>query len=996
MNRILFRFTCLLLIMAGTSIVTIGQVSHGGRPFSIQNQKYDWSCDVQTMPSFDVASMMAEDEINNATKDVPYRFGKNFDVNLTTENSGTWFKLANGDRIWLLAIESQGAISINLFFDQWSIPEGATFYIYDETGQRVQGAYTSENNLADGTFATYPLMGSKIFIEYYEPLNSIHLGEISLKTVTHAYRDVENIARAIGDSGSCNNDIVCPVSAGWENEIRSVAMIVVGSNGICTGALINNTANNGFPYFLTANHCVGGSVSTWVIRFNFEATTCGGAISETYQTAVGTTLLANGAASDYALLQINGGVTIPTAWSPYYAGWDSSTGIPSSACGIHHPSGDLKKISFENNACTITGYGGGAGTDHVRVIDWDSGTTEPGSSGSPLFNQNHKIVGQLHGGSAACGNNLSDYYGRFNTTFPNLCAWLAPGQCGLTSLNGYDPLVATVALDAQVQTIVAPTGTTCGTQITPQVTIRNAGSTTLTSFTLSYNVDGGSNLTYNYAGSLATNATVTITLPVMTVATGAHVFNATVSSPNGGVDQNAANNTGTSNFTMSTGTLATFTLTTDCWGEEVSWILENAANTVIQSVAANTLGDQQTFTYNFCLADGCYDMIISDSFGDGLAGIASGCPTNGNYTMTSGGSTLFQMGAPNYGTGITHNFCITTAGTPGCTNPAACNYNPAATVDNGTCIIPPSNDQCSGATLLTINGAVVNGTNATTCVDGPNPTCGGASAIKDVWYKFVYNGGNVIVTTTVGTLTDTRIAVFSSCGGTELGCNDDITGTNLASSLTFNCPTLTTGQTYYIQVGGFNSLTGGFGIQVTSTNISGCTNPVATNYNACANVDDGSCIIPGCIDPIACNYNSSATQSDGSCIYSVTYWGDNDNDGYGSPAAEVSTCNSQPPNTVTNNLDCDDTNDTVYPGAAGTHLGLDNNCNAVIDPDEELNTTCFGDFDNNGVINTSDILLFMASFGCPSSCGIFDLDGNTVVNTADLLLLMAVFGTVCP
>ena len=976
---------------------SIAQLSHGGRPYTIQNQKFDWSCDTQVMPSFDVNAMIEEDNVNNAYKDVPYRFGKNFDVHLTLENSGTWFKLANGDRIWLLSIESPGAISLNLFFDQWFIPDGATFFIYNEDGTTVQGAYNSENNLADGTFATYPCFGSKIFIEYYEPLNAIHLGEISLKTITHAYRDVENIARGIGDSGSCNNDVICPISAGWLNEIRSVAMIVVGGNGICTGALINNTANNGFPYFLTANHCVGGGVSSWVIRFNFAATTCGGSTSQSYQTANGTTLLASGAASDYALLQINGGVTIPTSWNPYYAGWDAGSAAPTSACGIHHPSGDLKKISFENDPCTITGYGGGAGTDHVRVIDWDSGTTEPGSSGSPLFNQNHKIVGQLHGGGAACGNNLSDYYGRFFTTFPNLCAWLAPGQCGLSSLNGYDPLVAAFALDVQLQSVNSPAGITCGTTISPQVTVRNAGSTTLTSFTLTYNVDGGSNLVYNYSGSLVSNATVVINLPSMAVANGAHVFNATVSNPNGSADQNAANNSGSSNFTMATGTAATFTLTTDCWGEEVSWVLEDASNNVIQSVAANTLADLTTFTYNFCLADGCYDLTINDAFGDGLDGTASGCASDGNYLMTSGATTLFQMGNANYGAGITHNFCLPVGGgIPGCMDPLACNYDPAATTDNGSCIYPPANDQCSGAQLITVNGGVVNSTNVGTCVDGPNPTCGGASAIKDVWFKFVYGGGNITVTTSTGTLSDTRIAVFSSCGGTQLGCNDDISGTNLASTLTFNCPTLVNGQTYYIQAGGYNSLTGTFGINVTSSTISGCTNPIATNYNSCANLDDGSCIIPGCTNPLACNYNPSATQDNGSCSMPVTYWNDSDGDGYGDPSQPVNSCSGPPSNTATNNLDCEDTSNVMYPGAPGTHQGIDNNCNGTIDPDEVNTGSCIGDFDNNGVINTADILLFMGNFGCISGCGVYDIDNNGSVNTADLLLLMGYFGTVCP
>jgi hypothetical protein len=166
----------------------------------------------------------------------------------------------------------------------------------------------------------------------------------------------------------------------------------------------------------------------------------------------------------------------------FWSGWDRSGANASSAVAIHHPQGDEKRISFENQATTITSYLGtavpGNGT-HIRITDWDLGTTEGGSSGSPLFNQNGRIIGQLHGGYALCGNNSSDWYGRLfaswtggGTAATRLSNWLDPGNTGVVTLNGitqpqvgdgYEPdntpaEAKTIALGATQTHSIRPTG----------------------------------------------------------------------------------------------------------------------------------------------------------------------------------------------------------------------------------------------------------------------------------------------------------------------------------------------------------------------------------------------------------------------------------------------------------------------------------------------------------------------------------------------------------
>jgi hypothetical protein len=308
------------------------------------------------------------------------------------------------------------------------------------------------------------------------------------------------------------------------------------------------------------------------------------------------------------------------------------------------------------------------------------------------------------------------------------------------------------------------------------------------------------------------------------------------------------------------------TLLTDCWGEEVSWNITDDLGNILYSQAGGQLADQTTFNVPVCLNLGCYTFNIFDSFGDGLSGIASGCPIDGNYFMTDNlGNIVFQMAVPNYGTGTSHSFCV---GVPGCTNPLACNYNELANFDDGTCVVGPSNDVCSNAIELVANGSPVLADNSATCIDGPNPNCGnnGAAQMRDLWYKFTYTGGTVTIQTAVGTNTDTRIAVYSSCGGALLDCDDD-DGTGLASLITLGCPTLTVGNTYYIQAGGWADQIGNFTIWYNTSSILGCTNPIATNYNACATQDDGSCLINGCTDATACNYDPIATVNDGTCEY---------------------------------------------------------------------------------------------------------------------------------
>ena len=145
---------------------------------------------------------------------------------------------------------------------------------------------------------------------------------------------------------NCNDGIP------WQNQRNSALMLVSGSNGFCSGALINNTQNDGKPYVLTANHCYSNPAS-WIFRFNWQSSNCNNpGSSPSFVSLSGATLRAKRQPSDMCLVEITGGLqngTVPLSYNPYFSGYNNSNTPATSAVSIHHPAGDIKKISFDDN-----------------------------------------------------------------------------------------------------------------------------------------------------------------------------------------------------------------------------------------------------------------------------------------------------------------------------------------------------------------------------------------------------------------------------------------------------------------------------------------------------------------------------------------------------------------------------------------------------------------------------------------------------------------------
>lgn len=437
----------ILLLSIGNSYA---QLSEGGTPYSFRNILSNEIITIE-MPSVDIETLLSEDAVEEKLG-IPFRFGYPIETNINLIEQGTFERLDTGDKIWRLRISAPGATSINLNYNDFWLPEGAKLYIYNDARDEIIGAFTKRNNKENGEFATGILRGDGITLEYIEPALVESPGFINISSVVHGYKDIFKKLDTddFGSSGSCNNNTICPEGDDWRNEIRAVAMILTSSGSrLCSGMMINNVRQDLTPYFLTANHCVGSSSPNWIIMFRYESPQCSPSVNGPLNyTVQGTQMKANNSASDFALFLLN--EAPPDSYEVHFAGW-SALDIPStSSVGIHHPAGDVKKISFDNDPSSSSDYEPSPylPNSHWKITMWDDGTTEGGSSGSPLFDQNKRVIGQLHGGWASCTSLTPDYYGKFSMSWnygsapsTRLRDWLDPDNTGTLVLDGWDPTI---------------------------------------------------------------------------------------------------------------------------------------------------------------------------------------------------------------------------------------------------------------------------------------------------------------------------------------------------------------------------------------------------------------------------------------------------------------------------------------------------------------------------------------------------------------------------
>jgi hypothetical protein len=447
-----------------------------GKPIGINNQMKVAEV-MYVLPPPDPLEIEAKLELNRRTNSKPLRFALERPVNLSPETHGSWS--LNGEfRVWHVHVLSPGAYSLGLVFGKYALLPGVRIFVYNPGQQEVKGAFTSENNKTSGVLPVGHLPGEELLIEMQVPVGMTDYGELELEALSHAFLNTgfksstaDCPAGEFGCSQPCEIDVNCVEGDPWWQVKPSVVRIFT-TTFYCTGVLVNNTSYDGTPYIITAEHCLNNQyyADRTVFQFNYESASCFGEDGPLDMSISAATQLTHGDSVDFSLLEISS--IPPASYGVYYAGWDRTQFQTTSSATIHHPFGDVKKVSIDEQAPFIpekpddVPYSGLEDYHYYSywwVKQWETGSTEGGSSGGPLFNQDRRVIGTLSGGNAACGDsigynddedrviynpapNRDDYFTQFGMAWDYeegkgnaLKPWLDPVNSRVQTLGGYNP-----------------------------------------------------------------------------------------------------------------------------------------------------------------------------------------------------------------------------------------------------------------------------------------------------------------------------------------------------------------------------------------------------------------------------------------------------------------------------------------------------------------------------------------------------------------------------
>lgn len=455
---ILYFVPCLLFCISANA-----QISHGGEPLPLSATKSQVEELFVTMPPFNLSEQLRLDSLEATDLRNGFRFAYKFMTNYTPGNSGIHFTLPDGTKVWRLGLRSKGALSLNILFSRYRLPEGARVFLYNNDQSEIIGSFNHLNNSERNILPVAPIQGDELIIEYQEPAKVAFPGELTIGEVNHGYRHFR-ISQPQPDflTFQCMPTIACyqDTTTRYDEIERSVVLLIINGMIGCTGTLVNNTANDGKPYLLTASHCLNDQfqiknpdyeeiAGNIVCYFNYNSPQCSPVEpGRTDQTVASAHFRAVNEHTDMALLELQD--TPPADYRVYYAGWNAQDAGTAPYTCIHHPGGSLKRLNLAEGDVELTTYKIQVAdfnkNSHWKVARWATGCTAGGSSGSPLFDSANRIIGGLTGGKSQCSYPAEDFFFSIQQSWSEptdssrqLKYWLDPVGVEIPVCTGMDP-----------------------------------------------------------------------------------------------------------------------------------------------------------------------------------------------------------------------------------------------------------------------------------------------------------------------------------------------------------------------------------------------------------------------------------------------------------------------------------------------------------------------------------------------------------------------------
>ncbi len=455
------------IILEFLSFSVLAQVSFGGKPLKLPLETVSLRFLAPEASVFKIDVPFNSDDLRSTLQwqqhlsGGPMIVGRSIAVNKDLFSLPFVYFEANSYSIYRVVLEASEAQAISVTFSRLHLHSGQRLYVMDSAEKYILGAFTKESNPDGGSMSTEPLPGQKVVLQLEIPLSSslpqIEIAELGyfFNLPTGALRSMATLPNNISGEGAsselCQVNVNCPEGdklRDVQNGIVHIITSIEGNIAYCSGTLLNNTAQDFRPLIITAAHCsiyrevANGKVINvmetsdeefrkWVFVFHYERPYC----QDNYffnnrhlsiSGAKKLVRISDDKMSDGLLLELL--QPIPDHYGVYYNGWDNSGGEVKWANGLHHPRGDVMKVATVSTPLgTGTWLPGnsvsvGGKDDHwvVRFSKTESGhgVTDPGSSGSGLFNEEQLLIGTLTGGASDCAHvSLNNFYGKLS------CHW---------------------------------------------------------------------------------------------------------------------------------------------------------------------------------------------------------------------------------------------------------------------------------------------------------------------------------------------------------------------------------------------------------------------------------------------------------------------------------------------------------------------------------------------------------------------------------------------